>query len=1139
MNTSIYITHHRNRTRNRRWRRGLRILLAMILLMCLLSACVVPVAAQTLGADTPPEMTESADVVMELSDSGDSIGGIISQDGGEEIDYIGELEGEPANESTIEPTTEPTEPADTVEGGETAAESTASVSGNTMPAASSDVEEPSEPVETAEAPISLSNTEPNMLSMVDNAVMLSSDAPMVAANGPVANAAGDTTWQEDYQYYTRNGNLVLNKYKRTKDPNGNQDLVVYATATVKGVTYNVQVSQQLYEDARYIKSVRFEDGVGISDASIQSMFRECFSLESVEFRAMDTTDLQLLCYMFYNCVNLRSVDMSKIDTSQVTSMEEMFKNCYRLESVKIGTWDTAKCYNMWYMFADCMNLRSLDISGWNTYRVKGIGYTMDGMFSVGLEELTVGAQFYLGSDASGLLGTWTDGTNTYTAEELERYLAKGNHAGTYRRISLGGSRSQEVSREQETLSQPEGYKATDTLESRDKKDVIQRNGQISNSNQNADGQLVKTAEWTDQEAGTAAIDLTYAVPSQGGARAVYACGTCNVHGFGADVMIIQLLELLDQYDYVDVLTTSSQYWKYEKSDFLATAREVTFTLSAADGRDANYSRLRTMLTPDFSNADNYNIVVWNTHASGAILLSYLGEYLQENKPAAIYVSFDGSRAFAEDDAVGHRSTVMPLLYGVQPGDASLSATYDDLKVDEAAMQTLAEYQRDGRYYVCICDASKFKLNVYNYCKAYYDYREDRSSAEGHESRLLCYASMALANPYYYVNNHDDLVAYLELENAGYQDIKSYKSLMTVGQPIINYGASFTSQGVQYVSAPLTITDTVADGLEIDQDNISVKVTLQGVEIENKPEIQVTVNEQDVRVYLSEVSLGEIVSVHIPVRLAGDAQRFCTDEAAFKDTNQGSAKVVTAAGKTVETDSPELFKGTFQIITEVIHGTITDPITDIPIGEDREVTYAPDEGYHLESVTVDGVDADIEDYEDSYAFLDITENHAIKVVYAIDEVPEEPTEPENPDDPKAPEQPDDPVEPKEPTETEDPDDPTEPEDSGKPVDTKTPVDTSEPEETTRRIEHHRTVNHTTENYKTINTIVTNETVANTAETPEIAAPEAVDVVVEAAATAPGPATGDNTQMMLWLSLAIAATLALLGWIAFQVRQMDME
>lgn len=78
----------------------------------------------------------------------------------------------------------------------------------------------------------------------------------------------------------------------------------------------------------------------------------------------------------------------------------------------------------------------------------------------------------------------------------------------------------------------------------------------------------------------------------------------------------------------------------------------------------------------------------------------------------------------------------------------------------------------------------------------------------------------------------------------------------------------------------------------------------------------------------------------------------------------------------------------KITTGISHGTITDTITKIAPGESREVSYQPDDGYYVKSISIDGVklDADgLKQHLSSYLFSEIQDDHEIFVECA--KVPE--------------------------------------------------------------------------------------------------------------------------------------------------------
>ena len=110
--------------------------------------------------------------------------------------------------------------------------------------------------------------------------------------------------------------------------------------------------------------------------SMESMFRLCDALTSLDltnFNTAKVTDMKLL---FANCSALESLDLSMFNTENVTSMPSMFNGATNLKTLNVSNFNTEKVNNMGHMFANCPNLTSLDLSSFNT---KGVEY-VDNIF---------------------------------------------------------------------------------------------------------------------------------------------------------------------------------------------------------------------------------------------------------------------------------------------------------------------------------------------------------------------------------------------------------------------------------------------------------------------------------------------------------------------------------------------------------------------------------------------------------------------------------------------------------------------------------------------------------------------------------------------------------------------------------------
>ena len=75
---------------------------------------------------------------------------------------------------------------------------------------------------------------------------------------------------------------------------------------------------------------------------------------------------------------------------------------------------------------------------------------------------------------------------------------------------------------------------------------------------------------------------------------------------------------------------------------------------------------------------------------------------------------------------------------------------------------------------------------------------------------------------------------------------------------------------------------------------------------------------------------------------------------------------------------------YTITTAVTNGTITDDVS-LWEGESASIEYAPNPGYHLTSVKVDGAEQDKDSYPESYFFENVNSDHLIEVVYEANTV----------------------------------------------------------------------------------------------------------------------------------------------------------
>ncbi len=97
--------------------------------------------------------------------------------------------------------------------------------------------------------------------------------------------------------------------------------------------------------------------------NMEDMFNGCTSLELLDLRNFDTSDVTKMCRMFNHCESLESLDMSNFNTSNVENMMYMFNGCKSLNHLKLGdNFKSDKVTTVESMFSMCNNLVELDFN---------------------------------------------------------------------------------------------------------------------------------------------------------------------------------------------------------------------------------------------------------------------------------------------------------------------------------------------------------------------------------------------------------------------------------------------------------------------------------------------------------------------------------------------------------------------------------------------------------------------------------------------------------------------------------------------------------------------------------------------------------------------------------------------------------
>lgn len=211
------------------------------------------------------------------------------------------------------------------------------------------------------------------------------------------------------------GNLTIGGSKIA----ANDDKLKDHAADVKTVVFkpgSAAVSlKEFFLDFKNMTSVTF-NGLNVESVdNVESMFRNCSALETIDMRGLplrvghagrlfencsNLRDLQGfdiaaknagnaidVFTMFQGCSSLTQLDLSNVNISGTTNMDSMFNGCSGLVALDVSGFDTRFVTSMKSTFENCDSLKRLDLSAWDCSKVE----SMNRMFwsCSGLENVTL------------------------------------------------------------------------------------------------------------------------------------------------------------------------------------------------------------------------------------------------------------------------------------------------------------------------------------------------------------------------------------------------------------------------------------------------------------------------------------------------------------------------------------------------------------------------------------------------------------------------------------------------------------------------------------------------------------------------------------------------------------------------------
>ena len=147
---------------------------------------------------------------------------------------------------------------------------------------------------------------------------------------------------------------------------------------IKGIenlnTENVTHMNSMFKECTALKSLDLTNFNTAKVTNMSYMFYNCSALASLNVSKFNTAEVKDMDFMFYNCSTLTSLNLSNFNNAKVTTMISMFHGCTKLESLDLSKFNTAEVTNMGCMFYNCSALTSLNLSNFNTAKVTNMGF---------------------------------------------------------------------------------------------------------------------------------------------------------------------------------------------------------------------------------------------------------------------------------------------------------------------------------------------------------------------------------------------------------------------------------------------------------------------------------------------------------------------------------------------------------------------------------------------------------------------------------------------------------------------------------------------------------------------------------------------------------------------------------------------
>lgn len=124
----------------------------------------------------------------------------------------------------------------------------------------------------------------------------------------------------------------------------------------------IEFSNMPFEEKKYLKAIEFINGSKSTKTDINSMFKNCSSLENIS--GLDTSNVTDVSNLFYGCSAMERIPI--LDTSKATSISGLFYGCHLLKQINMLDFSEAtsnrSIFSGCNLLSNIKNIQSIKIS---------------------------------------------------------------------------------------------------------------------------------------------------------------------------------------------------------------------------------------------------------------------------------------------------------------------------------------------------------------------------------------------------------------------------------------------------------------------------------------------------------------------------------------------------------------------------------------------------------------------------------------------------------------------------------------------------------------------------------------------------------------------------------------------------------